>query len=158
MDSPNTVVDQVREQARELEREPGFPAPLAEQVRASTAWMGAGDGAPDDLRFAATLLSRQATRNLEPPDVTGNRIRRVVKVAVLQLVGWYGKFLGRHLGAVGQAFARLGLAVAGRVERLEDDQRRDRVALEAELEALRARVATLEATLAQDRDPAGPAR
>src|SRR5688572_6932064 len=118
MDSPQTVVDEVREQARALEREAGFPRRLAERVRATTAWMGVGDRtAPgDDLRFSAELLSRQATRHLDPPAVGGRGIRRLVKLAVRALVGWYGHFLCQHVAAVGQAFARLGVAVADRAD------------------------------------------
>jgi hypothetical protein len=102
--------------------------------------MGAGDDAPDDVRFAAHLVARQAQRHLEPPAVAGGGVRRLVKVAVRALVGWYGRFLCQHLGAVGQAFSRLGLAMADRVERLEADQARELEALRAEVEELRARI------------------
>ncbi|MGH8974328.1 MAG: hypothetical protein ACRD0C_14150 [Acidimicrobiia bacterium] len=150
-----TVVAEVRDQARALEASPGFPGPLAARVRAATAWMGAGNGAPDDVRFAAHLVARQANRQLEPPAVAGGGLRRLVKVAVVALVGWYGRFLGRHLGAVGQAFSRLGLAVADRVDRLEADQAGELDALRAEVEELRARLADLEAGRARN-EPAAP--
>ncbi|MGH9003909.1 MAG: hypothetical protein ACRDYV_12350, partial [Acidimicrobiia bacterium] len=77
MEGRENVVAEVRAQARSLESSPGFPAPLAERVRATTAWMGTGNGAGDDLRFAAHLLTRQATRHLEPPPVTGSGVRRL---------------------------------------------------------------------------------
>ena len=150
MDSREAVVEQVREQARALEASPAFPRAVAERIRASTAWMGAGDRAPDDLRFSALLLDRQATRHLEPSAIPGRGARRLVKVTIRAVVGWYGRFLCQHVAAVGQAFSRLGLAVAARVDRLESDQERDRGALQAELDGLRARVASLEAALAVD--------
>lgn len=143
------VVEEVRAQARALEATAGFPRPLAERARATTAWMGTGDAAGDDVRFTAHLLSRQATRHLEPPAIAGAGLRRLVKLAVRGLVGWYGRFLCQHIGAVGQAFARLGLAVADRVERLEAGQARERDALRAEVEELRTRVAGLEAALSR---------
>lgn len=158
MDSHEAVVDQVREQARALESEAGFPRRLADRVRATTSWMGAGSDTPDDVRFTAALLSRQATRHLEPPAIPGRGVRRLVKLAVRGLVGWYGRFLCQHVAAVGQAFSRLGLAVAERVDRLEAGQTRDRDALQAELDALRARVASLEAALARDEHSPSSAR
>ncbi len=158
MDSPEAIVDQVREQARALESEAGFPRRLADHVRATTAWMGAGDTTPDDVRFTAALLSRQATRHLEPPAIPGGGIRRLVKLAVRSVVGWYGRFLCQHVAAVGQAFSRLGVAVAERVDRLEEGQTRDRDALRAELDTLRARVASLEAALARNEHSASSAR
>ncbi len=145
MEAHETVVDEIRAQARALESAPGFPAPLAEQARKATGWMGAGEAAFDDVRFSAELLSLQAARHLEPPAITGGGSRRLVKLAVRALVGWYGRFLCQHLGALGQAFARLGRAVADRIDRLEDDDAGDRRALRAELDDLAARVAALEA-------------
>jgi hypothetical protein len=150
-----TVVAEVRDEARALEASPDFPGPLAARVRAATAWMGAGDDAPDDVRFAAHLVARQANRHLEPPSVPGGGLRRLVKVGVVALVGWYGRFLCRHLGAVGQAFSRLGLAVADRVDRLEAHQARELEALRAEVEELRARLAALE-TGGSRSEPATP--
>ncbi len=140
------MVADIREQARALESSAGFPGALAARARAASAWMGTGDGA-DDVRFAARLLTRQANRSLEPPAIPGSGLRRLVKVAVVAVVGWYGRFLCRHLGAVGQAFSRLGEAVAGRVERLETDEARHRDALRAEIQELRARIAVLEQSI-----------
>lgn len=150
MDSLESVIEEVRAQARTLETSSAFPRQLAERVRAAASWMGTGDTATDDVRFSALLLSRQATRHLEPPAIPGRGVRRVVKQAVRGLVGWYGRYLCQHVAAVGQAFSRLGLAVADRVDRLEAGQARDRDALQAELDTLRARVASLEAALARD--------
>jgi hypothetical protein len=150
----DTVMAEIRAEARAREASAGFPAPLAEKARTATAWMGTGVTSGDDVRFAAHLLTRQATRHLEPPAVTGSGLRRLVKRAVVALVGWYGRFLCQHLGAVGQAFSRLGMAVAERVEGLESGQARDREAMRAELDELRARVAHLESALAGDEQAA----
>jgi hypothetical protein len=158
VDNHETVLEEVRAQAHSLESSSTFPRHLAERVRAATSWMGTGDTAPDEVRFTAALLSRQATRYLEPPAIPGHGLRRLVKLAIRGLVGWYGRFLCQHVAAVGQAFSRLGLAVAERVDRLEAGQTTDRDALQAELDALRARVASLEAALSRNEHSASSAR
>ena len=150
----DALLTEIRAEARARETSAGFPAALAGRARAATAWMGSGDQAADGVRFAAQLLSRQANRHLEPPAVTRSGLRGLVKRAIVAVVGWYGRFLCQHLSAVGQAFARVGTAVAERVERLESDQVRDHEAIRAELEGLRARVAHLEAVLAGDEQAA----
>jgi cell division protein FtsB len=144
------VAAEVAAKARALEAEPGFPRPFVERVRAATGWLGVADPAPDDVRHAALLLHRQAHVDLEPPMAARDPLRRAVKQLVRRLVGWYVRFLGAQLGALGQAAARLGLAVAERTERLQATQAADRTELQAELEGLRARVAKLEAALAAD--------
>ena len=147
MNEHATVVDEITTKARELESDPSFPRPYVEQVRAAVGWLGAGDSGPDDVRHAALLLSRQAQIDLEPPMAATGRARRLVKYLVRRLVGWYVRFLGQQVSALGQASSRLGLAVAGRVERLEADQASDRQEILDELAVLRARVAELEARL-----------
>jgi hypothetical protein len=146
------VAAQVAAEARALEAEPGFPRPFVERVRAATGWLGVADPAPDDVRHAALLLHRQAAVDLEPPMAARDPLRRAVKQLVRRLVGWYVRFLGVQVGALGQATARLGLAVATRTEGLQAAQAADRAELQGELETLRARVARLEAALDGD-DP-----
>jgi hypothetical protein len=137
------VAAEVAASARALEVDPAFPRPYVERVRAATGWLGVADPAPDDVRHAALLLHRQAAVGLEPPMAARDPLRRAVKQLVRRLVGWYVRFLAAQVGALGQASARLGLAVATRTERLQANQAADR----AELEALRERVARLEARL-----------
>jgi hypothetical protein len=155
------IVADIRAEAFALEASAGFPGSLAARARAASRWMGTGaPGTPSskgagDVRFAAHLVARQASRHLEPPAIPGTGVRRLVKVAVRALVGWYGRYLCRHLGAVGQAFSRLGLAVADRIDRLEADEAKDRNALRAELAELRARIAALEQAAAPDRFKTG---
>jgi BMFP domain-containing protein YqiC len=64
-----------------------------------------------------------------------------VKRLVSRVLGWYFRFLADQLAALGQGMARLGLAAARRVERMEAEQ----AATRAELESLGARLARLEA-------------
>ena len=141
------VAAEVAASAHAAEAEPGFPRPYVERVRAATGWLGVADPAPDDVRHAALLLHRQAAVGLEPPMAARDPLRRAVKQLVRRLVGWYVRFLAAQVGALGQASARLGLAVATRTERLQAAQAADRAALQGELEVLRERVARLEAML-----------
>src|SRR5207245_10406684 len=92
---------------------------------------------------AALLLHRQAAVGLEPPMAARDPLRRAVKQLVRRLVGWYIRFLAAQVGALGQASARLGLAVATRTERLQAAQ----ATQQAEIDELRERVARLEAVL-----------
>lgn len=145
------VVAEVTSAARALESAPGFPRSFVERVRAATGWLGAER--VDDLRHAILLLQRQAASDLEPPMAARGWPRRVLKIGVRRLVGWYLRFLGQRIGALGQATARLGLAVAERVERLGAEQ----AAARAELDALRARMARLEETSGTGDDAQAPA-
>ena len=137
------VAAEVAASAHAAEAEPGFPRPYVEQVRAATGWLGVADPAPDDVRHAALLLHRQAAVVLEPPMAARDPLRRAVKQLVRRLVGWYVRFLAAQVGALGQASARLGLAVATRTERLQAAQ----ATQQAEIDELRERVARLEAML-----------
>jgi hypothetical protein len=141
------VAAEVAAEARALEDEPGFPRPFVERVRGATAWLGVDAPAPGDVRHAALLLHRQASVDLEPPIVARDPLRRVVKHLVRRLVGWYVRFVGAQVNALGHATARLGLAVAERTECLQAGQAADRAELQAALESLEARVADLEAEL-----------
>lgn len=157
--SPSMAVDgavplaEVEARARALEADPSFPRRYVEQVRAATAWLGAAAPPADDVRRAALLLDRQAAIHLEPPTGSPSRARRLIKLAVGRLLGWYVRFLGQQVSALGHGAARLGFAAAGRIERLEAGAAGctdDRAAIHEELAALRARVAELEAALRPD--------
>jgi hypothetical protein len=141
VESLEAVAVEVAAAARAAEADPGFPREAVERIRAATAWLGVTESADDDLRHAALVLSRQAGVDLAPPTVSSTRARRLVKRLVSRVLGWYFRFLADQLAALGQGMARLGLAAARRVERIEADQ----AATRAELESLRARLARLEA-------------
>jgi hypothetical protein len=145
---PAVVVDEVVAEARSLEAAPGFPRRVVEKVRAATVMLAVGEPAvggsgPDNLRQAALLLCRQAEAPLEPA-LGGRRVDRLVKQVVARLVGWYVRFLAHQVAALGQATARLGLAVAERTERLQADEAAHRAEVEQRLEDLSARVARME--------------
>jgi hypothetical protein len=145
-----TVAVEVAAAARAAEADPGFPREAVERIRAATAWLGVTESADDDLRHAALVLSRQAGVDLAPPTVSSSRPRRLVKRLVSRVLGWYFRFLADQLAALGQGMARLGLAAARRVERIEAEQAATRV----ELESLRARLARLEAAAGSEPEPA----
>lgn len=144
---------EVTARAEALAGEPGFPAGYVEEVRAATGWLAAdpedapGGSARPDVRRAALVLDRQAAVSLEPPMTAADLPRRLLKQLVRRLVGWYVRFLGQQVAALGQASSRLGLAVAARIERLEADEAAEHTALRSEVAALRQRVADLEARL-----------
>jgi hypothetical protein len=150
---PAAVVDEVVAEARSLEAAPGFPRRVIEKVRAATDVLSvgvlavgesAGGSGPDNLRQAALLLHRQAEAPLEPALGGRRRVDRLVKQVVARLIGWYVRFLAAQVAALGQATARLGLAVAERTERLQAEDAASRAEVEQRIEDLSARVARLE--------------
>jgi hypothetical protein len=139
------LADEVQAEANRLAARSDFPAAYLAQVRVATARLGVVQSERDDVRAAALLLEQQAVIDLEPP-VAGRALpQRLVKLLVLKLVGWYVRFVGHQVGILGQAAARLGLAVAERVDRMEAESGAERVAMAARIAALEARVAELEA-------------
>lgn len=140
---PAAVVDEVLAEARSLEAAPEFPRRLIDRMRGATAMLAVGESAADNVRHAALLLHRQAETSLEPA-IGGRRVDRLVKQVVVRLVGWYVRFLAHQIAALGQATARLGLAVAERTERLQSEDAAHRSEVEKRLDDLSARVARME--------------
>ena len=79
------------------------------------------------------MLESQATLDLEVPTASNLPGVAAVKRTVKRLMIWYLRYLAAQITSLGQATSRLGLAVAGRVDRLD-----------ADVVELRARVAALE--------------
>lgn len=149
----DSVISEVSARAEALAAEAGFPAGYVDEVRAAVGWLAAdpegaeaGSGRPD-VRRAALILDRQAAVNLEPPMAARDLPRRLLKQLVRRVVGWYVRFLGQQVAALGQASSRLGLAVASRIEQLEAGQAAEHAALRAEVASLSERVARLESQL-----------
>lgn len=149
MDTPArataTLVDELRAEADRLAAQPGFPADYLARVRTAATRLAVTEGERDDVRSAALLLEQHAAVELDAPVSSRALPQRLVKLVVRKLVGWYVRFLGHQVGILGQAAARLGLAVAERLDRVEAAQAADREQMKAEIAALRARVADLEA-------------
>ncbi len=139
-----TVADEVRAEAERLAAGPGFPAAYVAHVRTAVARLAVTEGGRDDVRSAALLLEQEAVIDVEVPVASRTLPQRLVKQAVRKLVGWYVRFLGHQVGVLGQATARLGLAVAERLDRIEAEQGAERAVMAAEIAALQARVAELE--------------
>ena len=137
--------DEVQAEARRLAAQTDFPAAYVARVRTATARLAVVEGDRDDVRAAALLLEQQAVIDVEAPVASRTLPQRLVKQLVLKLVGWYVRFVGHQVGVLGQAAARLGLAVAERLERMEAEQGAERAAMAARIAALEARVAELEA-------------
>jgi hypothetical protein len=139
------LADEVLDEARRLAAEPGFPAAYLAEIRAAVARLAVTEVVPDDVRGAALLVEQRAVIDVEVP-VTGRALpQRLVKQTVRKLVGWYVRSLGHQVGVLGRVTARFGLAVAERLDRMEDTQRADRQALGVRLAELDARIAGLEA-------------
>ena len=140
-----TLADEVRAEAERLAAAPGFPATYLARVRTAATRLSVTEGDRDDVRSAALLLEQHAVIDVEAPVASRALPQRLVKQAVRKLVGWYVRFLGHQVGVLGQATARLGLAVAERLDRMEAEQSAERAAMAAEIAALQARVTELEA-------------
>ncbi len=154
--SPAAVVDEIVVEARAREAAPDFPWEAIEAVRAATSWMAA-EATPGDVRQAAQLVVHQAGVAVEPQLWSPGPLRRLVKQVVHRLIGWYVRVLAQQVKTLGEATARLGLAVAERTERLQSEAAADRVAVSARLDGLSDRLARLEA-LVGDGDGAGGGR
>ena|GEM_PF-4387114 len=153
---PAAAVDEIVAEARALEAAPGFPREAIEAVRAATGWMAA-EATPGDVRQAAQLVVHQAGVPVEPQLWSPGPLRRLVKQAVHRLIGWYVRVLAQQVKALGEATARLGLAVAERTERLQSEAAADRAALSARVDGLSDRLARLEALAADGGAATGPA-
>jgi hypothetical protein len=138
------VAEEVRAEAERLAAEPGFPADYLARVRTAAARLAVTEGVKDDVRSAALLLEQQAVIDVEAPVASRTLPQRLVKQVVRKLVGWYVRFLGHQVGIFGQATARFALVVAERLDRMEAAQSAEREAMDAEIAALKARVAELE--------------
>ena len=143
VDPEEIVAAEIVASARSHEASESFPRQAIERIRVATNWMSADQPIRGDLRHAALLFQRQAGVDLEPPMGSRGRGQAVVKQGVRRLIGWYVRFLAQQISALGQASARLGLAVSERTERLEAEAAADRAAIEV----LAQRVADLEARL-----------
>lgn len=153
--SPAAAVDEIVVEARALEAAPDFPREAIEAVRAATSWMAA-EATPGDVRQAAQLVVHQAGVAVEPQLWSPGPVRRLVKQVVHRLIGWYVRVLAQQVKALGEATARLGLAVAERTERLQSEAASDRAALSARLDGLSDRLARLEALAGAGEGGAGP--
>ena len=143
--APPTLAGEAMAEAERLAAGPGFPTPYLSRVRLAAGRLAVTEGGRDDVRSAALLLEQQAVIDLDVP-VAGRALpQRLVKQTVRKLVGWYVRFLGDQVGVLGQAAARLGMAVADRLDGMEATESAERAAMAAEISALKARVAELEA-------------
>lgn len=145
MASPFEVVDEVVAEARARQASPDFPHETVARILVATGWLSAAEPDSDDVRFAALILQRQAGVDVEPPLGARSWPQRLAKRVVRRLVGWYVRFLAQQISALGQAAARLGLAVVRRTEALEAQAAADRASVERRLEDLSDRLARLEA-------------
>ena len=138
------LAGEIVESAQELEGSADFPGDYVRQVRSATGALGVSAAGDDPVRQAALLLEYQAAVDIEAPVRDPRRSRRLVKGVIRKLIGWYIRFLGDQINVVGRTAARLGLATAERLERLDADHAALRAEVNGELARLRARVAELE--------------
>jgi hypothetical protein len=147
---PVSLAEKITVRARELEESGDFPRDYVRQVRSAAGTLGVSGAGDDPVRQAALLLEYQAVVDVEAPVRAGPRSRRLIKTVIKKLVGWYVRFLADQVGVLGRTAARLGMAVAERLERLDAEQAALRAEVDAELARLRARVAELEAQQSRD--------
>lgn len=168
---PRAVARELARSARDLEAGPGFPAAYVGRARAEAGGLTSFDpsdrepgegglpdepgergvpdepgepGVPEDVDDAARLL--QARTGADPVVVVGGRWapRPVGQRVSKRLIHWYLEFLSGRVGEIGRAAARVGPAVAGRLDRIEGRQVAGREAFRAEVAVLRDRVGRLE--------------
>jgi hypothetical protein len=147
---PRAVARELAQSARDREAGAGFPAAYVGRARAEAGALTSFDpsdretGEGEEVYDAARLL--QACTGTDPvvvvagtwaPRPVGQRLAR-------RLIHWYLEFLSGRVGEIGRAAARLGPAVAGRLDRIEGRQVAGRRALHAEVAVLRDRVGRLE--------------
>ena len=159
---PRAVPRELARSARDLEAGSGFPAAYVGRARAEAGALTSFEpsdhepgergvpvepgerGVPVDVDDAARLL--EACTGTDPvvvvagtwaPRPVGQRLAR-------RLIHWYLEFLSGRVGEIGRAAARLGPAVAGRLDGIEGRQVAGREALHAEVAVLRDRVGRLE--------------
>ena len=142
---PNALADELSAEAARLVAEPGFPAAYLARVRTAATRLAVTEGGRDDVRSAALVLEQQAVIDTAVPVASRTPPQRLLKLVIRKLIGWYVRFLGHQVSLMGQAAARFGLVVADRLDRFEAEQGAERAALVAEIDALKARVAELEA-------------
>ena len=140
-----SLADDVRADAERIAAEPGFPAAYLARVRTAAARLSVTEGGRDDVRSAALLLEQQAVIDADVPVASRTRPQRLLKLVIRKLIGWYVRFLGHQVSLLGQAAARFGLTVADRLDQFEAERGAERAAVVAEIDALKARVAELEA-------------
>lgn len=141
---PRAVAGELARSARDLEAGSGFPAASVGRARAEAGALTSFDPSDREVDDAARLL--EACAGADPvvvvagtwaPRPVGQRLTR-------RLVHWYLEFLSGRVGEIGRAAARVGPAVAERLDRIEGRQVAGRRALHAELAVLRDRVGRLE--------------
>ena len=128
------VVAGIKREAQAAEADPRFTTAVLDAARALSGRLALGGADPDDIRHAALMLESQASLDLEVPTASNLPGVAALKCTLKRLMIWYLRYLAAQITSLGQATSRLGIAVAGRVDRLD-----------ADIVELRARVAALEA-------------
>jgi hypothetical protein len=121
---------------RVAERAPGY----LESVRAAARRLGVRDPDTSDAKAAVEAVEELSVIDVDVPTASRRPAGRLVKVAVSRLVGWYLRYLGGQVTALGQAVTHMGWTLLDRTERLE----RQSAELQAEVARLAARIGDLE--------------
>lgn len=127
----------------------GADAAYLARVRGALARLGArADGDDQGLGAALADLEDAAAIDVEVPVASARREVELAKRGARKLVRWYLRYLAEQVTALGQATTRLGVALAGRVDRLDDTT----AGLVAEVAGLRDRLERLEGRAAGERE------
>ena len=141
---PATAANEVVHWAQALEAGPDCPAGYVERARAAAAALTPVEVEDDPVAAAAHELTRAAGAAVDPQRAARSPVGRMASRPVGRLIGWYLGFLLPPAADLGRAAARHGVAVAGRLDRVEVRRVARRAAREDEVRALGARVAKLE--------------
>ncbi len=141
---PATAANEVVHWAQALEAGPDFPAGYVERARAAAAALTPLEMEDGAVAAAARELGRAAGAAVDPVRAARSPVGRLASRPVGKLIGWYLDFLVPPAADLGRAAARLGGAVAGRLDHLEARRLVRQAALADEVRELEARVADLE--------------
>lgn len=137
-EAPGALDERRQADAERLEAvAPGY----LERVRAAVARLARRDVAAERSRVALAELRELVDVDVDVPTRSRRRAAGALKAAVKLLVGWYLRYLGDQVTAIGRATVALGEALVDRSERTAART----AALGEELQDLRARIERLEA-------------
>jgi hypothetical protein len=116
---------------------PGYLA----RVREAAAVLAVGPDRSGDLRASLAGVRETADVDIDVPTLSRQAPLRLLKVAIKALIGWYLRYVGDQVTALGHAVAGFGDEVVERADELGEQQD----ATAARVAALEARVRDLEA-------------
>lgn len=128
--------DPAASEARLAELAPGY----LERVRTTAGRLAVPDHEPSDVRAALQSLEDATIVDVDIPTASRQPMLRVLKRTIKGLIGWYLRYLGQQITALGEAVVHVGATLADRTDEIEARA----AAVEQQLTELTVRVEHLE--------------